>query len=114
LHGALKLTVPVENTLSGPGYIRYAKLLARLFTEFVGIDIHSLQRPESTAKLLAECDAQRGLRNRIVHAGAFATEEQARAGVAISTAVFNLIVNPMLHQLGLTVENAGKIQPRVG
>jgi len=62
--------------------------------------------------LLAECDAQRGLRNRIVHAGASATEEQARAG--ISTAVFNLIVNPMLHQLGLTVEDAGQIQPRAG
>ncbi|QJD93240.1 hypothetical protein HH213_26040 [Duganella dendranthematis] len=106
--------VVVENTFSGPGYSRYAKLLAHLFTEFVGIDIHSLQRPESNAKLLAECDAQRGLRNRIVHAGASATEEQARAGVAISTAVFNLIVNPMLHQLRLTVEDAGQIQPRAG
>jgi hypothetical protein len=116
MHGLVHIEsladVVVENTLSGPGYARYAKLLARLFTEFVGIDIHSLRRPESTATLLAECDAQRGLRNRIVHSGAVATEEQASAGVAIATAVFNQVVNPMLHQLGLTVEEAGQIRLR--
>lgn len=104
--------VVVENTLSGPGYTRYAKLLARLFAEFVGIDIHSLRRPESTAKLLAECDAQRGLRNRIVHSGASATEAQARTGAAIATAVFNQIVDPMLHQLGLSVVDGGQIHLR--
>src|SRR5476649_2315033 len=56
MHGLVHIEsladVVVENTLSGPGYTRYAKLLARLFTEFVGIDIHSLRRPESTATLL--------------------------------------------------------------
>jgi len=104
--------VVVENTLSGPGYTRYAKLLARLFAEFVGIDIQSLRRPESAAKLLAECDAQRGLRNRIVHSGASATEAQARTGAAIATAVFNQIVDPMLHQLGLSVVDGGQIHLR--
>ena len=101
--------VVVENTLSGPGYTRYAKLLARLFTEFVGIDIQSLRRPESTSRLLAECDAQRGLRNRIVHSGASATEVQAHAGIAIATAVLDQIVDPMLQQLGLAVVDGGQI-----
>lgn len=113
VHGLVHIeslaAVVVENTLAGPGYKRYAKLLARLFSEFVGIDIHSIQRPGSGTKLLSECDLQRGLRNRIVHMGTTCTEAQARAGVAVATAVFNLIVNPMLSKLGLTVEDAGQI-----
>lgn len=116
VHGLVHIeslaAVVVENTLAGTGYKRYAKLLSRLFIEFVGIDIHSIQRPDASAKLLAECDAQRGLRNQIVHTGATCTAPQAHDGVAIATAVFNQLVNPMLHQLGLTVEDAGQIHLR--
>ena len=78
----------------------------------MGIDIHSIQRPDVGTRLLTECDAQRGLRNQIVHMGATCTENQARDGVAIATAVFNQVVNPMLHKLGLTVEEAGQIRLR--
>ncbi len=61
VHGLVHIeslaAVVVENTLAGTGYKRYAKLLSRLFIEFVGIDIYSIQRPDASAKLLAECDA---------------------------------------------------------
>jgi hypothetical protein len=102
----------VENTLSGTGYKRYTRLLSRLFTEFVGIDIQSVRRPEGQLTLLQECEAQLTLRNKIVHQGVSCSAEQARNGLDIAAAVFNHIVTPMLHHIGLTVEDRGEIRVR--
>lgn len=101
----------VEQALGQPGFDRYSSLLAQLFSELAGMDIQAIKRKETNDKLLAECTALQKLRNRIIHQGATCEPELCSQGLAVSAAVYELVVQPMLFKLGLHVIEHGEIQP---
>ena len=86
--------VIVAQALGQPGFDRYTKLLARLFSELVGLNIAAIARDGAEEALLAECTAQQLLRNRIIHQGAGTTPEQAEMARLVSVAVYELVVLP--------------------
>jgi hypothetical protein len=87
-----------------------AKLLSKLFSELVGLDIATVAREGVAESLLAECTAQQLLRNKIIHQGAAATPEQAERARLVSVAVYDLVVLPMVACLGLKVAQRGEIK----
>ncbi|WP_422898936.1 hypothetical protein [Propionivibrio sp.] len=101
----------VEKALGQPGFDRYSSLLAQLFSELAGMDIQAIKRKETNDKLLAECTALQKLRNQIIHQGATCKPELSSHGLAVSVAVYELVVQPMLSKLGLHVIEHGEIQP---
>jgi len=100
----------VQQALGQPGFDRYTKLLAKLFTEIVGLEIATVAREGTAESLLAECTVQQSLRNKIIHQGAAATPEQAEGARLVSVAVYDLIVLPMIACLGLKVVARGEIK----
>jgi hypothetical protein len=92
------------------GFVRYTALLKKLFQGMVGLDIEGVSREGVTEALIEECKAQQDLRNKIIHRGAGATPEEAEAARAVSVAVYDLIVLPMLAHLGLKVAARGEIK----
>jgi hypothetical protein len=103
--------VIVQHTLGQNGFTRYTKLLAKLFQELIGIDITTVVRDGARETLVAECTAQQEVRNRIIHQGAVVTAEQAENARAVSVAVYDLVVVPMVGRLGLKVAERGEIKP---
>jgi hypothetical protein len=101
----------VELALGQTGFDRYTKLLAQLFSELAGIEIHGVTRNESDKNLLSECTALQTLRNSIIHRGASCPSDKAAHAVSVAVAVYELIVQPMLAKLGLHVVEQGEIQP---
>lgn len=99
----------VQNALGGTGYARYEKLLSKLFHEFVNIEIRSVRRPGAGEALLVECASLRALRNDIVHQGKVCTAVEAKHAIVVGSAVYELIVEPMLFALGLTTAAKGAI-----
>ena len=110
VHSAGLAEVIVQQALGQPGFDRYSKLLAKLFVELVGLDIATIRRPTMSESLLAECTEQQALRNKIIHQGVSATKEQAELARLVSVAVYELVVHPMLAQLGLHVVEHGEIK----
>ena len=104
----------VQQALGQPGFDRYTKLLAKLFSELVGIEIATVARDAASRPLLAECTTQQVLRNKIIHQGADATHEQAELARLVAVAIYDLIVRPMLGCLGLLVVDGGEIKQRDG
>jgi hypothetical protein len=102
--------VIVEQALRQPGFDRYTKLLAKLFTELVGLELTGICRPDALEPLLSECTAQQSLRNKIIHQGANANEEQAELARIVAVAVYELVVRQMLGKLRLQVVERGEIQ----
>jgi len=100
----------VQLALGQPGFDRYTKLLAKLFNELVGIDITTVSRPSVTEFLLKECAGQQSLRNKIIHQGASATADQADNARSVAVAVYELVVKPMLTQVGLEAGEHGEIK----
>ncbi|GLI36911.1 hypothetical protein KI811_14830 [Geobacter hydrogenophilus] len=116
VHGLIHIeglaNIVVQQTLGQTGFERYEKLLSQLYSELAGIELKSIERNGSKEKLLAECKSLQELRNKIIHQGATCGPEQAKLGLNVSVAVYELIVRPMLFKLGLTVIEEGVIQPR--
>ena len=106
--------VIVEQALGQSGFDRYSTLLARLFSELINIDIHTVKRSGSKEKLLVECTELQRHRNRIIHQGAVVESELASQACAVAVAVYELVVFPMLMHLGLQVIDKGEIQLREG
>ncbi len=103
----------VEQALGQAGFARYTGLLAKLFTELLDIDITAIKIAGSSEKLLAECASLQKERNAIVHQGAGIATGRAERGLRVASAVFELIVHPMLAQLELHAVENGEIR-RVG
>lgn len=101
----------VEQALGQPGFDRYSNLLAQLFSELADMDIRAIKREEASEKLLAECTSLQKLRNQIIHQGASCTPDRAMHALAVSVAVYDLVVCPMLFKLGLQVVEYGEIRP---
>jgi hypothetical protein len=111
VHSEGLANIIVEQALGQAGFDRYSKLLAQLFTELAGIDIQAIRRQEANENLLAECAALQKLRNQIIHQGATCDPDRASHGLAVSAAVYDLVVQPMLLKLGLHAIEHGEIQP---
>lgn len=99
----------VQHTLGQAGFDRYSKLLAKLFGELVNVDINAVTREDATVSLLVEAASQQTLRNKIIHQGATASEEQAELARKVAVAVYDEIVFPMVASLGLRVIERGQI-----
>jgi len=111
VHSAGLAEIIVQQALGQPGFDRYTKLLAKLFSELVDIDIRNVTRETASEPLLSECTAQQALRNRVIHQGATITPEQAELARIVSIAVYDLVVRPMLGGLLLVVDR-GEIKQR--
>lgn len=103
--------VIVRATLSQSGFDRYEDLLAKLFDRLVKLDVRAVCRDNSSTKLLSECRQLQKIRNNVVHKGAKGNETDARLAHTVSIATYELIVSPMLRNLGLTVGERGVISP---
>ena len=114
VHSEGLANIIVEQALGQPGFDRYSNLLAQLFSELAGMDIRAITRKETNEKLLAECTALQKLRNQVIHQGATCEPDRAAHALAVSVAVYELVVHPMLAQLGLHVIERGEIQPLGG
>ncbi len=111
VHSEGLANIIVEHALGQPGFDRYSKLLAQLFSELAGMDIQAIRRAETNEKLLVECTALQRLRNQIIHQGATCESAHASHALSVAVAVYDLIVRPMLFKLGLCVIEHGVIQP---
>ena len=92
------------------GFSRYAKLLAGLYRMLTFNELATVTRPSSTLNLLQEASNFQQTRNQILHQGTPVSEMQAREAVDVSKHVFKLILLPVLEELSLTVDDAGKLR----
>lgn len=109
VHSEPVAEVIVAATLSQTGLLRYRQLLAKLFLEIAGIEIHSLSRSQGGRPLLDEAAALQELRNHVLHRGDEIVENQAVEATAIASAVFSKILAEVLSNLGLDVAKGGVI-----
>lgn len=100
----------VEHTLGQTGFERYKTLLSRLFVDLVNIDLSCLKRDGATKPLLDEVLGLQKLRNKVIHQGARCTADDSTVALAVASAVYSMIVRPMLVELGLEVQEKGFIR----
>lgn len=112
IHNEGLANIVVQHALGQTGFDRYETLLSQLFSEIAGMELKSIIRVGTKKTLLSECAELQKLRNLIIHQGATCSPEQAKLGLDVSVAVYELIVAPMIFKLGLTVIEEGDIQPR--
>jgi len=84
--------------------------LAKLFTELVDLDIRSVKIAGSAHKLLDECSMLQKERNAIVHQAATIDKERAERALRVTSAVLDLVVEPMLQHLDLYAAENGEIR----
>lgn len=113
VHSAGLAEVIVGQVLGQPGFDRYTGLLAKLFTELIDMDIRSVKIAGSPSTLLEECAAFQKMRNTVVHRGETRTAAEAERAMRVASAVFELIVHPMLQHLDLHAIEDGEIR-RIG
>ncbi|PKN69058.1 MAG: hypothetical protein CVU54_12160 [Deltaproteobacteria bacterium HGW-Deltaproteobacteria-12] len=101
----------VKYALGQSGFARYEGLLSDLFWNLAKINIKDIKRERSVQRLLDECKKLQDVRNNIIHKGDTCSKPDAVMAMEVSVAVFDLIVRPMLHSLGLTVIERGEIVP---
>jgi hypothetical protein len=110
IHNEPLANIVVQHSLGQTGFNRYEKLLAELFTRLASMDIKGISREGTNEKLLKEAEQLQELRNDIIHKGACCSEADTERAYLVAVAVYELIVTPMLNNLGLTVEK-GIIKP---
>ncbi|WP_076600581.1 hypothetical protein [Aromatoleum tolulyticum] len=99
----------VAAALSQTGFMRYEKLLAKMFLELAGVELATLRRKPEAKPLLREAADIQVLRNAVIHQGEAVTPEQAQHGIDVSTEVFNQVLAPVLRNLGLSHGNGGRL-----
>lgn len=109
VHNEALAELVVAAALSQAGFMRYEKLLAKLFAELVGVELSTLRRKSDTKPLLREAADIQELRNAVIHQGQSVTPEQALYGIEVSTEVFNQVLAEVLSNLGLTLEKGGRL-----
>jgi hypothetical protein len=102
----------VQHALGQTGFDRYKHLLAQLFSELAGLELAAIRRSEAPKALLDECVDLQKLRKHIIHQGASCDSTQADLGHQASVAVYDLIVVPMLTELGGLKVTGGRIVPK--
>jgi hypothetical protein len=101
--------VVVDQLFGQTGFARYTKLLARLFEDISNVGLATVAREGATKALIVECSELQDVRNRIIHQGATCDSDAAALANVVAVGVFELIVQPMLAELGLTVREKGEI-----
>lgn len=101
--------IMINNILGQTGIVRYEKLLSQLFENIADIKLDEITREDTQVKLFSECKQLQKIRNNIIHQGAVCTKHEAEKGKLVSAAVFEKIVQPMLHSIGLNVIEKGEI-----
>ena len=109
VHNEGLANVIVQQALNQAGFDRYTDLLEKLFRELTGIEIKKVTRSGALNTLIVECTAQQTVRNKIIHQGATCGAIESEKALAVSVAVYESIVHPMLAHLGLTVVEHGEI-----
>jgi hypothetical protein len=104
VHHESLAAVIVEHTFGQTGFERYKTLLSSLFSSIAEIDLNSVKREAAGSSLLDEVLSLQKLRNKIIHQGLQCVKEDADNALAICSAVYGMIVLPMLNALGLKVE----------
>ena len=99
----------VQETLKQAGFDRYEKLLAKLFETLTGLTLSNVLRENATENILQESKKIQGLRNAILHRGESCEAEDAEKAKLIAVAVFDQVVRPVLHHIGLDVVERGEI-----
>ncbi|MCC9596984.1 MULTISPECIES: hypothetical protein [unclassified Rubrivivax] len=109
VHSETLAELVVDASLSQTGYRRYEKLLAWLYRSLLGTEIKTLRREGSAKPLLEEAAALHERRNAIIHRGAEATTAEAEEAFAVARSIFELILAPVLSELGMAIEKGGKL-----
>lgn len=109
IHNEALAEVVMRYTLGQTGFSRYGELLSELFKTLAKLDLNEIRRDGQSKTLLDECNALQSKRNKVIHQGYPATDEEAETARLVAVAVFDLVVQPMLHSLGLTVIEKGAI-----
>lgn len=102
--------VVVRHALGQAGFDRYEGLLADLFARLAHVDLKTIHREGVTSKLLEECKELQRIRNNIIHKGDTCSDAEAERAHAVSVAVYEQIVRPMLYALKLDVIERGEIK----
>ncbi len=109
IHNDALAEIMVKHILGQTGIVRYEKLLSQLFENIVGVKLSEIKRDNTQEKLFTECRQLQDIRNLIIHQGSTCTETEAKKGKIVSAAIFEKIVQPMLHSIGLNVIEKGEI-----
>ena len=109
IHNEGLAEIMTNHILGQSGVQRYEKLLAELYRQLSGIELKLVSREGTDLPLLTEVLDLQSVRNRIIHQGATCTEDEANRSHLVAVAVFDEIVSPMLHSIGLTVIAKGEI-----
>lgn len=109
VHNESLAELVVAAALSQTGFMRYEKLLAKLFFELTGVELTKLRRQLSAKPLLREAADIQELRNTVIHLGQAVTLEEAQHGIDVSTEVFNQVLAAVLSNLGLSLEKGGRL-----
>ncbi|XTI72389.1 hypothetical protein ACQAYK_12020 [Acidithiobacillus sp. AC3] len=109
VHNESLAELVVAAALSQTGFMRYEKLLAKLFVELAGVELTTLRRQPEAKPLLREAADIQELRNAVIHQGQAITLEQAQHGIDVSTEVFNQMLAAVLSNLGLSLEKGGRL-----
>ena len=109
VHNESLAELVVAAAMSQTGFVRYEKLLAKLFWELTGVELTTLSRQPAAKPLLREAADIQELRNAVIHQGQAVTLEVAQHGIDVSAEVFNQVLAVVLNNLGLSLENGGRL-----
>ena len=109
IHNEGLAEIMVKHILGQTGVARYENLLAQLFNNLTGIEVKEITRENENKKLLVECKELQTIRNNIIHQGVSCTKKDAAKGKLVSISVYEKIVQPMLHSIGLNAIEKGDI-----
>jgi hypothetical protein len=110
MHNEALADIVVEHTLAQTGFDRYEKLIENLISIYAKKNPNEICRFNSSTKLLKECEQLQRIRNHIIHKGKCYDENEAKKAQDVSVAVYEEIVRPVLHALGLKIIDQGKIK----
>ena len=117
LHGLIHneglAEIMTNHILGQTGIVRYESLLSQLFENITGIKLDEIINEDTQQKIFSECKQIQKIRNNVIHQGKACTKNEASKAKMVSITVFEKIVQPMLHSIGLNVIEKGEIIDRV-
>jgi hypothetical protein len=107
VHSEVLAEMVVSTALSQTGFMRYEKLLSKLFLELTGVELRSLVRHPGAKPLLDEASDVQDVRNDVIHRGQEVTAKQAQLSITVATEVFNQVLAKVLATLGFSIQKGG-------
>ncbi|MCX5717556.1 MAG: hypothetical protein NTW44_04440 [Nitrospirae bacterium] len=112
VHNESLAEIIVETALGSPGFERYKKLLSRLFTELIKLDITKAMNIGSDKCLLQEASEIQAKRNKIIHQGMVVGADDAKFAIGVAYGVLHHIINPMLLGIRVWMDKKGTVLKR--